>query len=59
LGFGGLVGANFHLKAGYYCSYSMSELAAVVEQLIEMPSFKLFSLDYTVSLFSEERLKHF
>jgi hypothetical protein len=37
----------------------MSELAAVVEQLIEMPSFKLFSLDYTVSLFSEERLKHF
>lgn len=36
-----------------------SDLATIVEQLIELPSFKLFNLDYTVSLFSEERLKYF
>lgn len=35
------------------------ELGKIIEQLIEFPAFKLYSLDYTVGLFSEERLKHF
>jgi hypothetical protein len=35
------------------------DLHGLLEQLIESPLFKLYSIEYTVSLFSEERLKYF
>lgn len=37
----------------------MSEESETLKRLVESPSFRLYTLDFTVSLFSEERLKHF